>query len=372
MYIKSVELQNFRNYRRVSVPFHPKINIFLGQNAQGKTNLLESIYITSLGKSFRTNKDKELIQFHQEFCKVKLSAVKEDQEVTVEIAVNQDGKKGIKINGVKIKKTSELLEHIYISIFSPEDLKIVKEEPEKRRKFLDRELCQIKPSYYNQLNQYRRVLSQRNAYLKEPEIDETALDIWDAELAGCGAFVMAQREAFIRKINPVSGQIHQAITDNKEALAVSYEPSIRAMEQPKEQAAFFYEELKQGRSNDIRNKTTGKGPHKDDFKITVNGMDIRKFGSQGQQRTAALSLKLSEIKLIREETGEHAVLLLDDVLSELDQQRQTFLIQSLEETQIFITATEIPRELADSLPEGTYFFIQEGTVAEKGSRPQSR
>lgn len=358
MYIKEIQLKDFRNYSSLEAQFHKNVNIFLGQNAQGKTNLLESIYITSMGKSFRTVKDKEMIRFGEDFFRVKAAACGEE-DVTVEIAVNNDGKKGIKIDGVKANKMSDLLENIYIVIFSPEDLRIVKDEPEKRRKFIDRELCQIKPSYYNNLNQYKKILMQRNAYLKEYKVDESILDVWDMQLASYGSRIITARNEFIKKINSISSKIHKDITNSKENLEVIYEPNIEVCEDIE---GYFYHQLCKNRDNDIRRRTTTKGPHKDDLKLLSNDIDIRNFGSQGQQRTAALSLKLSEIKLIEEETGESPVLLLDDVLSELDRERQNYLISSLENTQVFITTTEISEEVEKGLGEIKYFIIEKGNI----------
>lgn len=363
MYIKEIELHDFRNYKTLFAAFDPGVNIFHGKNAQGKTNLLESIYITSMGKSFRTSKDKDLIRFGADFFRVKVKAYKED-DIFIELAVNKQGKKGIKIDGIKANKLSQLFENIYIVIFSPEDLRIVKDEPEKRRKFIDRELCQIKPSYYNSLNQYKKALAQRNAYLKETHVDSDVLDIWDSQLAEHGSKVILQREIFIKKLEVISRGIHEGITNKKESMNVSYEPSIKPCP---DLYSVFYEELRANRERDLKNKTTGKGPHKDDLRLQISGIDIRSFGSQGQQRTAALSLKLSEIKLIQEETGESPILLLDDVLSELDQERQNYLINSLEDTQIFITATEISPELERSLSHIRYFKIKNGTVTKTSS-----
>lgn len=361
MYIKELQLKDFRNYESLEVQFHNGVNIFLGQNAQGKTNLLESIYITSMGKSFRTGKDRDMIRFGSDFFRVKVTAVKEE-ELIVELAVNRDGKKGIKIDEIKARKMSELLENIYIVIFSPEDLSIVKDEPEKRRKFIDRELCQIKPSYYVNLNRYKKVLAQRNAYLKEYDIDEGVLDIWDMQLAEYGSKIIEHRKEFVKKLNIISGSIHKDITNKKENIEVIYEPNIEYCNNLQE---IYYKELKLNRSNDIKRRNTGKGPHKDDLKLLSNGIDIRHFGSQGQQRTAALSLKLSEIKLIKEETGENPILLLDDVLSELDRERQNFLINSLEDTQIFITTTEISEEVESSLGNIKYFIIENGKIIDE-------
>ena len=358
MYIKEISLRDFRNYESLDVQFHNKVNIFLGQNAQGKTNLLESIYITSMGKSFRTGKDRDMVRFGSEFFRVKATAVKEE-ELIVEIAVTKDGKKGVKIDGLKAKKMTDLLENVYIVIFSPEDLKIVKDEPEKRRKFIDRELCQIKPSYYNNLTHYKKVLSQRNAYLKEYDIDDSILDIWDMQLAEYGSKIIEARTEFIKKLNVISSKIHKDITNKKEELEVIYEPSV---EYSKNLREVFFMKMKINRKNDIRRRTTTIGPHKDDLKLLSNGIDIRNFGSQGQQRTAALSLKLSEIKLIEEETGENPILLLDDVLSELDRERQNFLINSLSDIQVFITTTELSEEVEKSLGNIKYFDIESGSI----------
>ncbi len=361
MYIKQIELKDFRNYKEIMVSFSENVNIFLGNNAQGKTNLLEGIYLNAMARSFKTSKDKELIRFGEEFCKIKTIAFFDDDEHTTEIVINKEGKKGIKLDGVKIKRTSELLERIFIIIFSPEDLKIVKDEPEKRRRFIDRELCQIKPGYFNDLNNYKKVLKQRNTYLKEERIDTSVLDIWDHELARYGSKVIARRNEFIKRINEISREIHHNISGGKEKLELAYEPNVSCSDISKLERN-FYDILTGSRSDDIRNRTTGRGPHKDDLKISADDIDLRKFGSQGQQRTAALSLKLSEIKLIEEEMGEKPILLLDDVLSELDNDRQNFLIHSLGGNQLFITTTDISGKVARQLPEGKVFKITSGQV----------
>jgi len=359
MYIKEIELKDFRNYKELRTSFSKNVNIFLGNNAQGKTNLLEGIYLNAMAKSFKTTKDKELIRFGEEFCKIKTIAFFDDDEHSTEIVINKEGKKGVKLDGVKINRTSELLERIFIIIFSPEDLKIVKDEPEKRRKFIDRELCQIKPGYYNDLNNYKRVLKQRNTYLKEERIETSILDIWDHELARYGSKVIGRRNEFIKRINEISKEIHKNISGGKENLELNYEPNISFSS---ELESDFYEIISSNRNDDIRNRTTGRGPHKDDLKISADGIDLRKYGSQGQQRTAALSLKLSETKLIEEEMGEKPILLLDDVLSELDNDRQNFLIHSLGGNQLFITTTDISGKVARQLPEGKVFKITSGQI----------
>ena len=354
MYIENIELKNFRNYRELKVSFSERVNIFLGNNAQGKTNLLESIYMNSMAKSFKNVRDREMIRFGEEFCKIKTDIYADGETNTTEILINRDGRKGVKVNGVRIRKTSELLERIFIVVFSPEDLKIVKEDPEKRRKFTDRELCQIDPGYYSALSDYRKVLKQRNSYLKESSVDPDVLDVWDTGLAKYGSRIIKKRRDFITDLDRISSGIHESIS-GAEKLSLKYEPDVSP-------DTDFYQLLCDSRSDDIRNRTTGHGPHRDDIKISADGIDLRKFGSQGQQRTAALSLKLSEIKLIEEETGEKPVLLLDDVLSELDNQRQSFLINSLGENQMFITTADISGKVVEAMPAGKIFRISAGEV----------
>lgn len=359
MYIQEIQLKDFRNYKELQVSFSKNVNIFLGNNAQGKTNLLEAIYLNAMAKSFKTMRDREMIRFGEAFCKVKTDCIIGGEAHTTEILITKEGKKGIKINGVKVQKITELLERIYIIIFSPEDLKIVKDEPEKRRRFIDRELCLIKPGYFHALNNYKRALKQRNTYLKEEMIENSVLDIWDMELAKYGSKVVSERNAFIGKINEISREIHHKISGGKENLSVKYEPNTNVCHDMK---GYFYNLLKEKRSDDIKNRTTGIGPHKDDIKISAGEIDLRKFGSQGQQRTAALSLKLSEIKLIEEEMREKPILLLDDVLSELDHERQSFLIHSLGGNQLFITTTDLSGKVARELPEGKILKITEGQI----------
>ena len=364
MYIDKIELKDYRNYRELEASFSDRVNIFIGNNAQGKTNLLESIYMNSMAKSFKTTKDKELIRFGEEYCIIKSHAVMEDDEQETEIIITKEGRKEVKINGVKIRKTSELLDKIYVIIFSPDDLKIVKEDPDKRRRFIDRELCLISPGYYSDIGNYKRALVQRNNLLKERNIDKVMLDVWDHELAKYGVRVISKRSDFIKKIDVISRDIHSTISGGKENLKLKYETNVEIPEgiDSIDAESIFIEKLKENIESDISNRNTGKGPHRDDIKISADEIDLRKFGSQGQQRTAALSLKLSEIKIIEEETGEKPILLLDDVLSELDKERQTYLINSLGENQMFITTTDILGSVAQSMPAGKIFKIKNGEI----------
>ena len=364
MFIKDIELTNFRNYDILKTDFNQNVNLILGNNAQGKTNLLEGIYLTSIGRSFRTNKDSDLVNFQKEMARIKVNAEKAYFDTSVEITIKKDSKKSIKKDGTTIKKTSELLENILIVIFSPEDLKIVKDEPEKRRKFIDRELCQIQPLYYDSLSNYKKTLAQRNTYLKEEAIDNSILDLWDVQLAQYGARIITIRDQFVRKISGYSGKIHSSITNEKESLFLEYNPNIDLKDDIEEQEGYFYDEIKKSFKNDLRQRTTTKGPHKDDISFYVNGINMRSFGSQGQQRTCALALKLAELNLIKEETEEDAILLLDDVMSELDIERQKYLIKTLKENQLFITTTDIDKNKMTTFPDAKLKYIHNGKIKE--------
>ncbi len=360
MYIEKLSLENYRNYKTFEAVFDKKVNLILGENAQGKTNLIESIYMSSFGKSFRTSKDREVICFNKDYCRIKIDYIKYGDKGTVEIYIGNDGKKGIKTDGINVKKISQLVENILCVIFSPEDLKIVKEEPSKRRNFIDRELCQLRVKYMDSLAKYKKILLQRNTYLKEKNPDKNIINVWDEQLADVGADIITERSGFVEKINLISAEIHSKITDGKEKLVISYVPNISDEGTKDEIKSRFLKSLEESLNKDIYSCSTSRGPHKDDMKITVDGKDARKYCSQGQQRTAALSLKLAEIFLIKEEKEESPVLLLDDVLSELDSERQKFLINSLHDIQVFITATEIPDEVMKSMEERKILNIKKG------------
>lgn len=364
MYFEELELRNFRNYKHQKVKFHNKINLIIGNNAQGKTNLIESLYMMSFGKSFRTSRDNELIGFGKDISGIKSVSVKDGLDLTVEISLIKN-KKSIKLDGIHLKKLSDLLENILTVIFSPDDLKIVKEDPGKRRAFMDRELCQLRPVYYDNLVKYKKILDQRNAFLKGREIDVEMLDIWDSELARHGAFIMEHRAEFIKKLDNISRSIHKKISDGKEQLKLSYESNIRLAGKNENQNKIFIDKLLEYRSRDIDRMTSNSGIHRDDIKIIIDDVDVRKYGSQGQQRSAALSLKLAEIDLIIEETGERPVLLLDDVLSELDASRREKLITSFGDIQIFITATDIDDETISKLPDHAVYQIDNGVILRK-------
>lgn len=361
MYIKSIELRNFRNYEELSLDFDKNLNIIVGNNAQGKTNLIEGIYLSSLGRSFRTSRDRDMIRFGSDHAGVKVEAQKEYVSTRVEINIGKKGKY-IRKDGTKIRRTSELVSNIIIVVFSPEDLKIVKEEPEVRRRFIDRELSQLKPAYFESVGNYRRALLQRNKLLKEDAPDMTVLGVFDEQLAKYGAEIMAMRKAFVDELNVFSSGIHSEVTNGSEQLKLTYSPNLKYVEDKTEQMSIIRETLRAKLDNDIRLRTTGYGPHKDDISFYVNGINVRKFGSQGQQRTCALSLKLAELSLIKKDTGVDAVLILDDVMSELDNIRREYLVKTFERNQIFITSTDVDEGVIRAYPDAKVIRIRDGHV----------
>ena len=362
MYIKELKLKNFRNYKDLAIYFDRRVNLITGQNAQGKTNLIESLYMSSMGRSFRTSHDSEMIMFGEQSAYIKVVCEKEFTDTKVEILLSDIPRKAIKKDGVSIRKTADLLENIIIVIFSPDDLKIVKDEPEKRRKFIDRELSQIKPAYFDAFVRYRRALSERNSYLKNDDIQESMLEIWDDGLIRYGALLMKYRSEFIEDLSRIAGNIHSRITNGKENLGLRYVPNITFAGDINTQEEFIERELVAARDRDIRNRTTTVGPQKDDISFLIDNINVRNFGSQGQQRTSALSLKLAELEIIKQETGENAILLLDDVMSELDEERREYLIRALSENQIFITTTDIDDSLMRAYPDAKIIKIEHGTA----------
>lgn len=366
MFIKELELKNFRNYRNLNIEFDEKVNLILGNNAQGKTNLIEAVYMTSYGKSFRTSSDARLIMFGENEAYIKVVAEKEDFDTEIEIILKAKGKnsveKFVKKDKKGISKVTQLLNNILIVVFSPEDLKIVKDEPEKRRAFIDREFSQISTSYLDNLINYKKSLLQRNTYLKELKIDPLMLDLWDIQLAEYGAEIIQLREKYIKKISDLSSALHKGITGDEEKLVVKYEPNLSVQPDLENQEKRFYETLKMSYENDIRNRNTQVGPHRDDISFFVNGIDMRKYGSQGQQRTCALSLKLAELSLIKEDIGENPILLLDDVMSELDQKRQEYLISTLKDNQLFITTTDMDSDILSKTGFPAIYRVEGGVV----------
>lgn len=329
-----MELRNYRNYEKLHIEFDSGTNILYGDNAQGKTNILESIYVCATSKSHRGSKDKEIIHFNDEESHIKLFVDKKGVETRIDMHLKKNKTKGIAIGGIPIRKASELFGNINVVFFSPEDLNIIKNGPSERRRFMDMELCQLDKIYTSSLVNYNKVLNQRNRLLKDipfhPDYEDT-LQIWDMQLVKYGCEIMKRREKFIKELNNIIFSIHERLTGGREKILVSYEADCEEKD--------FEQVLGYSREKDLKNKVTMRGPHRDDIIFLVNDIDIRKFGSQGQQRSAALSLKLSEIEIIKKMIGESPILLLDDVLSELDSRRQNHLLESIKDIQTIITCT---------------------------------
>lgn len=335
MRVLQMELNRFRNYKAEHISFDDGVNIFFGNNGEGKTNILEAIYMLSLGRSFRTNKDKDMIEIGSETNYVKAIVKSAEREYKIEYRIDSKSKKAIKINNIPISKITELLGIINVVIFSPEDLSLVKDGPKERRNFIDREISQLRPRYYILLNNYYKSLIQRNNLLKNKEFDFVLLDVYDEQLAINGIEIVKYRREFIKKIAEIAMKNHRKISSEKENLTVLYEKSIDAVNVEE-----YLGELKNSREKDLVRKTTTKGVHRDDLDIQINGIDLRSYGSQGQKRSAAISLKLSEIQLVYEMKGEYPIVLLDDIFSELDKERQKMLIESIMHTQTFVTTAE--------------------------------
>lgn len=353
MYIEKIRLQNFRNYENLEIDLNKNINIIYGENAQGKTNIIESIFLCAFGKSFRTSKEKEMIKFNKEKSLVEAFYQKKDRDGKIKIELGN--KKQISLNGIKIKKLSELLGNINIVIFTPEDINILRDGPAKRRRFLDMMIGQLRPNYVYNLNMYTKTIEQRNNYLrqiKEENKPEDMLEIWDEKLAEYGEKVYIYRKEFIEKLYNKINEIHGNITDNKETLKIEFISNCDNKEK-------YLKLLKERRKLDIIKGFTTKGIHRDDFVIYINGKEVNIYGSQGQNRTVVLSLKIAELNVIYEEIGEYPILLLDDFMSELDEVRRKNFLNNIKNTQVILTCTE-----KIDLPEIEYnlYNIRKGEI----------
>ena len=361
MIIESLELLNFRNYERECFIFDENTNVLYGDNAQGKTNVLEAIYFCSTSRSHRGSKDKKMIRFDMPEAHLRMNLLKGSIHHKVDIHLKRNKAKGIAVDGVPIKKTADLLGICNVVFFSPEDLNIIKNGPSERRHFLDAELCQLDKIYLSDLSNYNKILNQRNKLLKDmvyrPELSDT-LPVWDMQLADTGKKIIRRREKFVKELNELVHEIHYRISGGREELFLSYEPSVSA--------DLLEQELERVKLRDLKQCQTSVGPHRDDLLFSIAGVDIRKFGSQGQQRTSALSLKLSEIELVRKSIHDTPVLLLDDVLSELDSNRQNYLLNSICDTQTIITCTGLDEFIRNRFEINKVFEVISGQVFEKG------
>lgn len=340
--------------------FDEKINIIYGDNAQGKTNILESMYVCATSKSHRGSKDREIIRFDNDESHIKVNVRKNDMNYRIDMHLKKNKPKGIAVNGIPIKRAVELFGILNIVFFSPEDLNIIKNGPSERRRFIDMELSQLDKIYLDCLINYNKVVNQRNSLLKEYAFSGrediiSSLDIWDMQLVQYGNDVIKSREKFVKEINDLVKSIHTKLSGDREQLEIIYEPCVKEQD--------FESELVRVRDRDLKFKCTNIGPHKDDMCFLINGMDVRKYGSQGQQRTAALSLKLAEIELVKQIIHDTPVLFLDDVLSELDSRRQNFLLDSIGNIQTMITCTGLDEFINNRFSINKIFKVVNGTVS---------
>lgn len=338
MYIKNMMLVNYRNYEQLNIELSKSVNVFIGDNAQGKTNILESIYYGAFAKSHRTSRDKELINWNKDKAYISLLVGKERLDKKIDINILRDGKKAIKVNSIKVNKIGELFGTFNVVMFSPEDLKVIKEAPSLRRRLLDMELSQINKKYYFNLVQYNKILNERNILLKSKNLNLDVLEIYDLQLVEYADYIISERLKYIEKINFYGKEIHKEITSGKEQIQFKYNSTVSGLENFK---ANFLKKLQDNIHRDKEKGLTSVGPHRDDFNVYINDIDTKTFGSQGQQRTAVLTIKFSALKIIKEITGEYPVLLLDDVLSELDINRKRYILSTISGIQTIITCTGI-------------------------------
>lgn len=358
MYIESLELKNFRNYKNLSMKLDKGTNILYGDNAQGKTNILEAIYIGGTTKSHKGSKDREVIYFEEDESHIRMKIHKDVMDYQIDMHLKKNKSKGIAINGIPIKRARELFGVVNLVFFSPQDLNIIKDGPGERRRFLDFELCQLDGIYLSNLTNYNKSLNQRNKLLKDVIFHQSlmsTIEVWDEQLIHYGSEIIKKRDDFIKELNEIINPIHNKLTGGRETILLTYEPNTSVCQ--------YKQQLTKCREADCKFKTTSTGPHRDDLCVTVNGVDIRKYGSQGQQRTAALSLKLSEISLVKRVIRDTPVLLLDDVLSELDSNRQNYLLSSIKDIQTIITCTGLDDFVEKQFEVNKVFQVIAGGIA---------
>lgn len=357
MIIKSLRLEDYRNYNELYIDFNSGTNILYGDNAQGKTNILEAIYLSGTTKSHKGSKDRDVINFNKDEAHIRTIITKHDIDYKIDMHLRKNKTKGIAINGIPIKKASELFGILNIVFFSPEDLNIIKNGPSERRRFIDIELCQLDKVYLYNLTKYNKIINQRNKLLKDLQYNKSLLDtlsVWNSQLINYGTQIIKRRSVFIDQINDIIYSIHKKLSGDREELYLKYEPNV----DPEN----FDAELERSIDRDIKFKTTHKGPHRDDLNFLIKEVDIRKYGSQGQQRTAALSLKLSEIELVKKIINDTPILLLDDVLSELDSNRQNYLLNSINDIQTLITCTGLDEFINNRFSIDKIYKVIEGKV----------
>lgn len=365
MWVSDINLINFRNYKEENINLHKELNIFIGNNGEGKTNILEAIYFLSLLKSHRTTKTNTLINFNEDHFEIFVSLIKDNhKKMSGYIHMNHTGKKIVKINGLNILKLSDFIGNFKAVMFSPEDMKIIKESPTIRRKFLDISISQIDKLYLNSIINYSKILSLKNSALKQKKIDNNLLDIYDEQLSIYSDIIINKRFNYINLLNDISGKIHKDISSEMEKLEIEYSTllNLDMISNNFDIKNKVFGILKKNREIDIIRKFSNKGIHKDDFLILINGRHASQYSSQGQQKSGIISIKLAMVKIIKNITNEYPILLLDDILSELDVKRRRFLVNFIPEVQTFITSTEIYEDI--SRPSKVFNIIK-GKVIER-------
>lgn len=363
MNINSIELGNFRNYVNQKLEFDNRTNILYGNNAQGKTNILEAIFVCGTTKSHKGSKDKELIRIGEDEAHIRMFVEKNSITHRIDVHLRSNKSKGIAIDGIPIKRSGDLLGLVNIIFFSPEDLKIIKNGPSERRKFINLELSQLDKVYLNELGEYNKVLIQRNKLLKQINFNNSLIDtlsIWDEQLIKYGLRIINSRQKFIDDLSELVTEVNEKLTGSREHVKLEYEPDVLPED--------FEKKLLECREKDLRLCSTNVGPHRDDICFLNDGIDIRKYGSQGQQRTCALSLKLAEIELVKRVTKDNPILLLDDVLSELDRNRQNYLLDSIDDIQTIVTCTGLEEFIEGRITLNKVFRISGGTATVENNK----
>lgn len=368
LYIENIVLTNYRSYKKTEVAFENKVNVILGENAQGKTNLMEAIYVLAIAKSHRTSNDKDLIRWDEDYAKIEGRVIRRKGPVPLQLVISTKGKKA-KLNHIEQQRLSQYIGAMNIVMFAPEDLNLVKGSPQVRRRFLDMEIGQVSPRYMHDLSSYQKILQQRNHYLKQlqkqKDRNTTMLEVLTSQLTEVAAKIIIKRFEFLDLLQKWAEPIHKGISRGLETLEIQYKASIDVSEKTElsKMVEVYEQKFAKIRDREIERGMTLAGPHRDDLLFFVNGKDVQTFGSQGQQRTTALSLKLAEIELIHSEIGEYPILLLDDVLSELDDFRQSHLLNTIQgKVQTFVTTTSVEGIDHVTLKQAAQFSVNAGVI----------
>lgn len=368
MNVDNIRLINFRNYKNIKINFNKNINVFVGKNAQGKTNLLEAIYMCSTGKSFRTSRDKEVINFEKNEAYIGANMLIGDFDKFIELKMERDKLKRIRVNKNELKSYKELNTGLSVVQFCPDDLSLVKEGPQERRSFLDAGISQIKPVYNYNVSRYYKILFQRNNLLKSNKLKKdlvNLLDVFDVQIAKIGTSIILERNNFINELYIICKEIHNKLTLSKEDITLRYNSNVPLIDDKLEMEKVYLRLLKENITRDIECGSTEIGPHRDDLFMFINDKEVKTYGSQGQQRTIVLSIKLSEVEIIKKERGIYPVVLLDDVFSELDEERRLYLTKSFSEMQTFITVTDAVDIKSLDQFNKSIFYIENGNLEKR-------